>query len=99
MIRSLTKLLGAESSGMRGHASREVQFDLLDQRTLTAPMKNVTITTMKGDSESEVEIQPHLNSGLWPIYLEMCDMLFEQPPRDGTEQAPGNAPQTPNVPT
>ena len=99
MIRSLVKLLGTESTRMRGHASRDSAFGLLDQLRLTAPVKNVTITTMKGDSESEVEIQPHLNSGLWPIYLEMCDMLFEQPPRDGTEQAPGNAPQTPNVPT
>ena len=66
-------------------------------RGLTFEDQSFTINTIRGDSESVVEIQPHLNSGLWPVYLEMCEMQYNLPPRDGTEVGPGNAPQTPPV--
>ncbi len=86
---------GNENSRMRGHASRDSMFGLLVQRRLTSPVQNVTINTIRGDSESVVEIQPHLNSGLWPVYMEQCEMQFVPPPTDGSEEAPGAHPQKP----
>jgi len=72
-------------------------FALLDQRSLTAPRENVTINPIEGDSESDVEIPPHLNEGLWPEYLLMCELRFEPAPTDGRESAPGAPPSPPTV--
>ncbi len=40
---------------------------------LTTPLQNVTINPIEGDKEFHLEIQPHLNAGLWPVYLAMED--------------------------
>ena len=66
---------------------------------LTSGGSSVNVNHIRGDTEFHAEIQPHLNSGLWPIYLEECDMRFVPPPTDGREEAPGANPnQTPVVP-
>ena len=65
--------------------------------SLTRLFKNVTINPIEGDKESRLEIQPHLNSGLWPGYIEECAMRYELPPTDGRQEAPGAA--TPNPPS
>ena len=73
-------------------------FALLDHRTLTSLRENVTINPIEGDSESVVQIPPHLNSGLWSVYLEEYESMREtQPPTDGSQEAPGGT--TPNPPT
>ena len=72
-------------------------FALLDQRMLTSPEDSVTINTIRGDREFEVEIQPHLNSGLWSVYLEELEMREVQAPTDGRQEAPGAT--TPNPPS
>ncbi len=72
-------------------------FALLDQRSLTALDENVTINPNRGDQESHLEIQPHLNSGLWPVYLTECEMRFVPPPTDGRQEAPGAATKNPPV--
>jgi len=56
-------------------ASR-VSRDVGDQgssRGLTTPNDSVTINPIRGDEEFEVKIQPHLNSGLWSVYIEGYD--------------------------
>ena len=74
-------------------------FALLDQRSLTSRDANVTMNTIRGDKETRVEFQPHLNSGLWPVYLEELEMRYEDPPTDGRQEAPGAAKPNPPVPT
>ena len=61
-------------------------------RGLTSASDSFTINTIRGDQEFHLEIQPHLNSGLWPVYLEECDMRFTPPPTDGRQEAPGAHP-------
>ena len=62
---------------------------------LTRLFKNVTINPIEGDQESMKEIQPHLNAGLWPVYLAQAEreVVWVPPPTDGTEEAPGAKPQ------
>ncbi len=60
---------------------------------LTRLFKNVTINPIEGDKETRLEFQPHLNAGLWPVYLEQCDMQFVPPPTDGSEESPGGPPK------
>ena len=86
----------AEISRMRGHARVDSMLPLLDQRSLTAPRKNVTINTIRGDTEFTMEIQPHLNTGLWPVYLAQADSMRPLPlPEDPEKrEAPdGNIPK------
>ena len=63
---------------------------------LTSSRKKFTINPIEGDKEFQLEIQPHLNAGLWPVYLEMAEMQWNEPPTDGREEAPGGP--TPNTP-
>ncbi len=67
-------------------------------RGLTFDDLSFTMNTIRGDKEFRLEeIQPHLNSGLWPVYLEELEMRYEDPPTDGRQEAPGAA-EKPNVP-
>ena len=63
-------------------------------RGLTFEQQSFTINTIRGDSDSVVKNQPHLDEGLWPVYLTECDMRFVPPPTDGREKAPGGNPPT-----
>ena len=65
---------------------------------LTSASDFVTINTIRGDSESVVEIQPFLEPALWAIYLEESEMRYEAPPTDGRQEAPGAAIPQPSVP-
>jgi len=70
-------------------------------KELTCSSRSVTINPIEGDKEFPLEIQPHLNAGLWPVYLEMSDMRFVPPPVEREKrEAPGNAnaPAQPVVP-
>ena len=86
-------LLHSRETRRNSHASRgmSVQKEILD---LTRLFKNVTINPIEGDQEFMKEIQPHLNAGLWPVYLAQAEreMTFTPPPTDGTEEAPGAHP-------
>ena len=73
-------------------------FALLDQQRLTSPEVSVNVNTIRGDQEFMKEIQPHLNAGLWPVYLRECDFRYVPPPTDGREEAPGGPPRNPNIP-
>ena len=88
---------GSESSRMRGHARRDSMFALLDQRRLTFPESSVNINPIRGDQEFMKEIQPHLNVGLWPIYLAECELRYVDPPVDGRQEAPGHAEPNPPI--
>ena len=63
---------------------------------LTTADRSVTVNTIRGDKETRLEFQPHLNSGLWPIYLAECAMRYEPAPTDGRQEAPGAHPKPPN---
>ena len=65
---------------------------------LTSASDFVTINPNRGDKEFQLEIQPHLNSGLWPVYLDML-MRSQLPPSDGRQEAPGAVPPNPPAPT
>ena len=58
---------------------------------LTSASEFVTVSTIRGDADSRpIENQPHLNSGLWPVYLEEADMRYEPVDRDDPKsEAPG----------
>ncbi len=84
---SRTTTRGASTVGSNGN--------ILD---LTRLVKNVTINPIRGDQEFMKEIQPHLNAGLWPVYLAQAtrdELRPVDPPTDGTEEAPGAHPQKP----
>ncbi len=85
-IRSLFELMDeprvSRDVGKKGHS-----------RFLTTLDENVTINTIRGDSESVVKIPPHLDSGLWPVYLEEMQMRYEPAPTDGRQEAAGGPPQ------
>ena len=66
---------------------------LVPRKRLTTLESSVTINPIRGDKETRVEFQPHLNSGLWPVYLTECDMRYVEPPTDGRQEAPGALPQ------
>ena len=93
----MTLLTRHETKGSL-HASRGMlaQTEILD---LICLLKNVTINPIEGDQEFMKEIQPHLNAGLWPVYLAQAASLEElrpvDPPTDGTEEAPGAHPKPP----
>ena len=100
MTRSLRSLSQLLYQGMIRRDESIVEPHGLElDRGLTFDDQSFTINTIRGDSESVVEIQPHLNAGLWPVYLEQCDMQYRPPPSDGTQEAPGAHPQNPPVPT
>ncbi len=75
---------------------RDASQAMLDNRDkaagLTIPNRSVTINPIRGDKEFQLEIQPHLNAGLWPVYLEQS-MRSLPPPTDGREEAPGAPPE------
>ena len=63
-----------------------------NSRRLTSGDCSVTINPNRGDKETRPEFQPHLNEGLWAVYLEEFSMRDEPPPTDGREEAPGARP-------
>jgi len=62
---------------------------------LTQAFHSVTINPIRGDKGISIEIQPHLNAGLWPVYLEELEMRYEDAPTDGRQEAPGAVPPKP----
>ncbi len=68
-----TRMLPLVASDVGNHGS---------SRGLTPPLDFVNLNTIRGDKEIAVEFQPHLNSGLWSVYLEDCAMRYEEPPQD-----------------
>jgi len=89
---------GVANSRMMSRVPRHVGSTLLSAEGLTTPFQNVTINPNRGDQEFMKEIQPHLNVGLWPIYLAQCELEFHLPPIDGTQEAPGATAPNPPVP-
>jgi len=88
-----------ESSRKR-HASRGMSVKRTFYPDLTRSFQNVTINPNRGDKETQIEFQPHLNAGLWPGYLEQCEMEFMKeniPPSDGPLEAPGAVPPNPPI--
>ncbi len=88
---SRTTTRGPRTVGSNGRARAQAFHDL------TRLFKNVTINPIEGDQEFMKEIQPHLNTGLWPVYLAQAERELKpiEPPTDGREEAPGAHPQPP----
>ncbi len=92
---------GVASSRMMPRVPRYVGSTKGLQDQLTIPLQNVTINTIRGDKESIVrqndeEIQPHLNSGLWAVYLEEAELRPLPLPEDPEKrEAPGDANKPP----
>ena len=78
---------------MKPRVSRDVDSTRPGTKGLTMPLQNVNVKPIRGDQEFMKEIQPHLNAGLWPVYLAQADARWEDPPSDGREEAPGARPE------
>ena len=92
-IRSITEIL---STGKLPRVPRDVESHG-SSRGLTFGDRSFTINTIRGDSDFVVENQPHLNEGLWAVYLAESEMIVNKPPTDGREVAPGAHPKPPPV--
>ncbi len=89
---------GVANKGILSRVPRYVGSTIVSSAELTTPLQNVTINSMKGDKVfMPLEKQPHLNSGLWPIYLAQADSLRPLPlPEDPEKrEAPGDANKPP----
>ena len=64
---------GVASSRKMPRVPRDVDSTESVDKGLTTPFQNVTINPNRGDKETRLEFQPHLNSGLWRIYIDNYD--------------------------
>jgi len=85
---------GVANTRMLSRVSRDVGSAASSDRAgLTTPFQNVTINPIEGDQVfMTLEKQPHLNAGLWSVYLAQADLRELPLPEDPEKrEAPGDA--------